>query len=61
MQITQYHYQGWYFHELDNYHSGMIRASYTFEVEADYIETYIKAIKTCPDFTVCWYEEVKAK
>lgn len=58
-EITQYHDQGWYFHELDKYYSGMIRASRTFEVKADYIETYIKAIKSCTDFTVLWYEEKK--
>lgn len=60
MQITQYHDQGWTFHNLDNYYSGMIRADHIFEVEADYIESYIKALKSCNDFTVVWYEEAKA-
>lgn len=61
MQITQYHDQGWDFHELDNYYSGMIRASRIFEVEADYIDLYIKALESCTDFTILWYEEAKAK
>lgn len=59
MEITQYHDQGWYFHGLDPYYSGMIRASHIFEVEIDYIEDYIKALKSCTDFTILWYEEKK--
>ena len=58
MEITQYHDQGWDFHELDSYHSGMIRADRIFEVERDFdIEGYINALKSCPDINVLFYEE----
>lgn len=60
MEITQYHDQGWDFHDLDEWYSGMIRADKVFEVVRDFdIEGYIKALKSCPGITVLWYEEKK--
>lgn len=59
MTVTQYHDQDWHFHQIDNYYSGMIMVSKTFEIKADYIECYIEALKSCNDFTVAWYEKKK--
>lgn len=60
-KVVNYVDQGWTLHELDNYHSAMIRATTEIEVKTDFIEPYIKALKTCPLFDVLYYEEVKAK
>lgn len=63
MEIIQYKNQGWNFHEIDKYYSGMIRASYTYEVKGDwtesFIEDYVEALKSCSDFEVKWYERKK--
>lgn len=56
-KITNYVNQGWKLHELCPYNSGMIRATATFEVETDNIDAYLKAMETCPDFTVIRHEE----
>ena len=60
MEVTQYHNQGWTFHDLDSCYSGMIRADRIFEVERDFgIEGYIEALKSCPGINILWYEEKK--
>lgn len=60
-KVVNYVDQGWTLHELDTYHSAEIRATTEIEVETDFIERYIKALKTCPLFDVLYYEEIKAK
>ena len=60
-KIVNYVDQGWTLHELDTYHSAEIRATTEIEVETDFIERYIKALKTCPLIEVLYHEEIKAK
>lgn len=60
-KIVNYVNQGWQLHELCPYNSGMIRATATFEVETDFIDAYLKAMETCPDFTVIRHEEFNAE
>lgn len=60
-KVTNYVDQGWKLQNLCGYHSGMIRATATFEVETDNVSAYLKAMETCPDFTVIRHEEFNAK
>lgn len=60
-KMINYVDQGWNLHELDAYHSYMVRATTTVEVETDSIKTYIKALEACNDFTVLGHEEFSAK
>lgn len=60
-KVVNYTDQGWKLRELSPDYSSMIRATATFEVETDNIDAYLKAMETCPDFTVIWHEEFKAE